>query len=204
MKEAARETTPYHHGDLRQTLIVFARQAIEQDGLGKLSMRKLAALAGVSHNAPYMHFKTKDALLDAVAADGYQNLSASIAAAGGRAAFTPDDWRSRVILGLKAYVAFAQDNPALYALMNQPAFENDTHAAAVGQGTLDALARTMQVGQQMGLVRQGDAGDHALWVWSTLHGLAGVTSVNRKAFGTRSPQDVTSQVLVALLDGLAP
>lgn len=196
--------TPYHHGDLRQALIDHAWRTLERDGLAKLSLRKLAGLAGVSHNAPYMHFKTKDALLDAVAANGFERLREAIGQAGGSESFTPQTWRPRVLDGLGAYVAFAQKNPALYSLMHRPAQVEGAAVVAAGEGTLDSLSSTLEAGQSMGLVRAGSARDQALWVWSTLHGLAGITSVNREVFGQHGPEEVTSTVLEALLDGLAP
>ncbi|MBV6657686.1 MAG: WHG domain-containing protein [Devosiaceae bacterium] len=195
---------PYHHGDLRSVLIAQAALALESGGVGKLSLRKLAAAAGVSHNAPYMHFRDKAALLDGVAAQGFADVGHAIAEAGGRHAFTEADWRPRMKAGLLAYIAFAQARPALYALMHQPKPDGDGISATAGQQTLAALQRALEAGQLLGHVRADDGALLALWVWTTLHGLAGLTGSARLAFGGRSPDAVAEDVLDALLDGLKP
>lgn len=60
----------YHHGNLKDALIMAAENLLEHDpGSGHqpdLSLRETAQLAGVSHNAPYRHFKSKTALLNEV------------------------------------------------------------------------------------------------------------------------------------------
>ncbi|WP_018882925.1 TetR/AcrR family transcriptional regulator [Paenibacillus massiliensis] len=58
---------PYHHGDLRNTLIETGIELIGEEGLGGFSLRKVAAKCGVSHAAPYSHFKDIQDLLAAMA-----------------------------------------------------------------------------------------------------------------------------------------
>ncbi len=71
---------PYHHGDLRRALVAAARALLEESGPEALSLRDVARRVGVSHNAPYRHFPTKQALLAAVAAEEFAALSARMAA----------------------------------------------------------------------------------------------------------------------------
>ncbi|MEO0383628.1 MAG: TetR/AcrR family transcriptional regulator [Pseudomonadota bacterium] len=201
---------PYHHGDLREVLVNRAIDQVEQDGLTKLSLRKIAADVGVSHNAPYMHFANKDALLVAVVAEGFALLRAAIAEAGGTEELRAEDWQRHVKAGFAAYVHFARLRPRLYAFMHQPLGAAPTQ----GDGTADALqqagpaaltrlAGTLATGQRLGLVRSGDPSAQALWVWATLHGLAGLTGNARQSFGERTPDQVTDEVLDQLLDGLS-
>ncbi len=56
----------YHHGNLRQALIDAGIRIINEEGEGRLSLRKVAASCNVSHAAPYAHFKDKEELLDAI------------------------------------------------------------------------------------------------------------------------------------------
>ena len=56
----------YHHGDLRNALIIAAAELIERDGTLEFSMAEAAARAGVSAAAPYRHFCDKEELLRAV------------------------------------------------------------------------------------------------------------------------------------------
>src|SRR5256885_7264933 len=70
----------YHHGDLRRTLIDAALRIVEQAGPGALSLRELARHAGVSHAAPYRHFASREALLAALAVEGFRGLRAQMQA----------------------------------------------------------------------------------------------------------------------------
>ncbi len=58
------DSKPYHHGDLRNNLIEAGIQLINNEGVKQLSLRKIAVLCGVSHSAPYSHFRNKDHLLE--------------------------------------------------------------------------------------------------------------------------------------------
>src|SRR5271154_2828384 len=74
MKSAAAVSRPYHHGDLRRTLIDAAVSLVTEEQDWTFSLRELARRAGVSHNAPYNHFPEKRDLLGAVAAVGFERL----------------------------------------------------------------------------------------------------------------------------------
>ncbi|RBP78020.1 TetR/AcrR family transcriptional regulator [Marinomonas rhizomae] len=63
--------TQYHHGDLTKSLLESASLIIKEQGVEGLSMRKLADTVGVSRTAPYHHFKDKNALLCALAEQGF-------------------------------------------------------------------------------------------------------------------------------------
>ncbi len=56
----------YHHGNLRQALIDAGIKLINRDGEENLSLRRAAAACGVSHAAPYAHFKDKEELINAI------------------------------------------------------------------------------------------------------------------------------------------
>src|SRR5271156_2087735 len=64
----------YHHGDLRAALIVAAREALEAMAADAVTLKSLAARLGVSQPAPYRHFDSREALLAAVAADGFERF----------------------------------------------------------------------------------------------------------------------------------
>jgi AcrR family transcriptional regulator len=50
----------YHHGNLRDSLLQAGSEALRELGPEALSLREIAKRAGVSHNAPYRHFQSKD------------------------------------------------------------------------------------------------------------------------------------------------
>ena len=64
----------YHHGDLRRALLDAAWRLVAEKGLADLTLRELARAAGVSHAAPYHHFPSRTALLDALAEEGFAGL----------------------------------------------------------------------------------------------------------------------------------
>ena len=57
---------PYHHGNLRNALIIAAAELIERDGTLDFAISEAAAMVGVSAAAPYRHFADKEDLLGAV------------------------------------------------------------------------------------------------------------------------------------------
>src|SRR5215212_466981 len=101
-------TRPYHHGNLRSALLEAAERTLARGG--ELSLRELAREVGVSHAAPRRHFAGKQALLDALAADGFDRLGAEMRAAIGGAG---PDLRARLRAVAHTYVRFATQHAAL-------------------------------------------------------------------------------------------
>jgi AcrR family transcriptional regulator len=105
----------YHHGDLRKELIKEAINIIRNEGVSSLSMRKLAINAGVSRNAYTYHFTDKNALLSAIAEEGFRIFTK-------RLRITPDDTnikltKKRVTDFVTNYIYFAVDHSEYYGLM---------------------------------------------------------------------------------------
>ncbi len=150
----SRDST-YHHGDLRAALLKAAAAEIERSGYENLSLRELAASLGVSRAAPYRHFADRRALLSALAADGFRQLTAGHRAAAGRTA------RARLQAAGRAYLAFASARPQLYRLM----FVSDLFSAAAGPldpGLLEAGGESYQVFEDMVAATLGNVGDKAV------------------------------------------
>jgi AcrR family transcriptional regulator len=105
---------PYHHGNLRSTLLAEAERTLREQGLDALSLRDLARQAGVSHAAPRRHFADRQALLDALADAGFARLGEEVCAAVDGAG---DDFQSRLRGAATAYVHFATRDAALLDLM---------------------------------------------------------------------------------------
>lgn len=74
-------TVDYHHGNLKDVLILTGENEIERVGSEGLSLREIARLAGVSHNAPYRHFRSKDELVDQIIEKSLIELSEQILSA---------------------------------------------------------------------------------------------------------------------------
>jgi len=103
----------YHHGDLKEALIRASHKILNEQGADSLSLRAIAAEVGVSHMAPYSHFKSKKALFQEVAASGFDALADKMAADSQGLNKAPE-----LILSYGAtYIEFALAQPQLYRLM---------------------------------------------------------------------------------------
>jgi AcrR family transcriptional regulator len=104
----------YHHGNLRNTLIIAAAELIEENGSVDFAMIDAARRAGVSSAAPYRHFKDKDELLEAVTQVAFLGLTETMQAVEAR---IPAGTEENIIAHGKAYIAFVTDHPQFYDLM---------------------------------------------------------------------------------------
>jgi len=132
---------PFHHGNLRAVLLEQAEVMLREGGVDALSLRELARQAGVSHGAPRSHFIDRQALLDALAVQGFDRFADRIRAA----LASPGDLAERCRLVGRAYVDFAVDDAALMELMfaaktTDPAGPVQAAAARLFQLFDDAVA----------------------------------------------------------------
>ena len=99
-----------HHGDLRHALISAALELVAESDAADVTLRAVARRAGVSAAAPYHHFPDKDALLAAVARDGFEALTrVQLAILSG-----PGSARDRLEELVKQYVLFADGHRTHY------------------------------------------------------------------------------------------
>jgi AcrR family transcriptional regulator len=114
---SARDT--YRHGNLRAEAIAAARALVDESGHEALSLRDVARKVGVAHRSLYNHFDAREALLDAVAEDGFRDLAAALRQAVDAAGY------------VRAYVGFALANRRLYDLMRSRPHATMKHKAAL-------------------------------------------------------------------------
>ena len=79
--KAGDQPKPYHHGNLVEALIAATVELIQERGVEQLSVREVAKRAGVSPGAPFRHFRSKTALLTAVAEQAMDRLTEAVARA---------------------------------------------------------------------------------------------------------------------------
>ena len=166
---------PYHHGDLPAALLALAEKTLRDSGVSALSLRELAREIGVSPAAPSRHFKSKQALLDALALTGFERLSEAIAASQEDAGET---FAHRLDAVARADVDFAVANAALLDLMFSVKHSPES-TEALGAGVhrwSDQLLELIGDGQRRGEVRVGPVERIALPVFAALHGYAGLAA----------------------------
>ena len=165
----ARAKRAYHHGNLRSDLIAAAVEIIGKHGTGALTLQALADRLGVSQAAPYRHFTNKEALLAAVAVDGFQALldavRAEMEAAG------PDVVARYLAIG-SGYMRFALSHQPHFQVMygSRPAAFNLGAVADAGRAAFKLLVDSIVACQHAGRATAGDPTWIAVQTWSLVHG----------------------------------
>jgi AcrR family transcriptional regulator len=167
----ASEDTPYHHGTLRDALLEAAERVLERDGLSGLTLRAVAREAGVSHAAPTHHFRDLTGLVSELAAIGFRQFNAAMAAAGAAGTSPMEKAMARA----KAYVAYAQAHPGMYGLMfrterldmTRPSLHEAASASFAGLAGAIGASRHEQIHEEALSLEQAAAIARA---WSLVHG----------------------------------
>jgi AcrR family transcriptional regulator len=164
------KNAPYHHGDLRRALLEAALELLVEGGPDAVSLRDVAKRAGVSHAAPYRHFVSKDAMLRAIAQQGFAALRGHLEAA---AAKRRDPLGRFEAMGF-GYVAFARAHPGELKLMFRPRlFEPDgAESLEKRSSAFGILVDAIVACQEAGIFRRGDARPMAFAAWSMVHGFS--------------------------------
>jgi AcrR family transcriptional regulator len=163
-------TRPYHHGNLRIALLDQAERTLREQGVEQLSLRELARQAGVSHGAPRRHFPDRQALLDALAHNGFERLGTELRRAVDHAG---DDFQDRLQATATAYVRFATRDAALLELMfagkhREPA--GALHDAA--ERAFAVMIELIDQGQAEGALEPGEPERVGLVLFATIQGIA--------------------------------
>lgn len=163
---------PYHHGDLRRTLLDASLELMEAEGLGALSLREVARRAGVTHQAPYHHFADKGALIGAIVAEGFGLLRDEMLRQRARAG--PGAAERLAAIGV-GYVGFALQHPAHFRVMFRPELTSRATEPEHPEVTAEAyrlLEESVAACVDEGLASHADQQALVLLSWSMVHGLA--------------------------------
>ena len=162
--------------DLKEACVRAARAVIAEHGVEQLSLREVSRRLGVSHQAPYKHYASRDHLLAEVMRRCFESFARALDAR------SPHDDPHADLESLgRAYLGYAAAHPLEYRLMFgtpwPPAAEHPdlvrdaVHAFDVLRGVLRRLYGS---GAAMGT----HVDLQAMFVWSTMHGLASITQAN--------------------------
>ncbi|MGN2641577.1 TetR/AcrR family transcriptional regulator [Nocardia takedensis] len=192
----------YHHGDLRAQLLERAELTLREGGVERLSLRRVARELGVTHNAPSRHFADKQALLDALAQNGFQRLGEVFRVAADRVRDKPFDERVQALA--RAYLDFALEHSALLTLMfarkHSPSGGAEM-AAAVTSAFAVPVALTTD-GQKRGEVVDGDPIRIGWTVAIAMQGLASFATAG--LITDDNLDDLVTETVTRLTYGLTP
>jgi AcrR family transcriptional regulator len=195
-------TKLYHHGNLRSALLDASLALIREEGLHGLKIREVARRAGVSHAAPYRHFRNRADLLAAIAEDGFNGLTAKIR----EAASKRDSPLDRLQMAGIAYVKFGLDRTEEFHVMFSVKLDPHIHASAraAAEASFAALLALVVDCQRAGLLKRYEPRTAARICWTHMHGITELAT--RRQFGFRARKDVLNFTVIAigaLLTGIA-
>ncbi|MEU6933421.1 TetR/AcrR family transcriptional regulator [Streptomyces sp. NPDC046374] len=189
---SVQERKQRERADRERLIVATARELAEQQGWDAVTTRRLAERIEYSQPVLYSHFRGKREIIGAVALEGAAEMAAAVRAATASA----DGPRARVAALARAYLGFAEDNPAVYDAM----FQLDGGLAFAHEDTpeplKDAFAALLE---SLGEVA-GEGVHPALFTelfWAALHGLATLTRARRL------PPEDTERRVELLVDRLA-
>jgi AcrR family transcriptional regulator len=191
---------PYHHANLRQTLLDAAVTLIGEVGPRAFTLREVARRAGVSHNAPYRHFASKDVLLAEVAAEGFDRLIVSMQKSMARGQSPVE----RLELCGCGYVTFALRWPQHFLVMfdlPQDTIGHEKHQAA-GQNAFAVLQECIAAAQESDDLPGSDLLRLAWMAWSLVHGIAKLAISGNLPLNARSTIEFTRSASQAIFSGM--
>jgi AcrR family transcriptional regulator len=194
---ARRSRTP--SAEVERELLAAAEAVLVRDGPGGLTVRAVAAEAGVAPMGLYSRLGGKDGLVDALLIEGFDRLRAAIEAGD-----EPDLAARLYNCGLR-YRNFAVGNRHLHAIMFQDAIPRGRESAKVGEHAIaafGALVRTVELAAAAGVLAAPDAVETARQIWSAVHGA--IASEFRGLVPTPDPEATYRAIIKTIISGLAP
>ena len=171
-----------------QLIVTTARDLAEAEGWEAVTTRRLADLIEYSQPVLYSHFKGKDAIMAAVAVEGFAEIATELRAARDAAPTA----RAALAAVMSAYADFAERRPALYDAMFVHRVELPFAQPATPVALREAFAAIRAAVQPF--TGDDDLDVHTEVVWASLHGL--VTLMR----GGRLPRETHERRLALLLD----
>lgn len=161
-----------------------AIRLIAEVGPTAFTLREVARRAGVSHNAPYRHFRNKEDLISAVAIEGYRELTSFMLDAAKQQSNPLDRLKHA---GL-AYITFALRRPEHFTVMFEAPLskQKNPEAAEAAKQSFSTLVGFIEACQQGNQLPSGDPLSLALLAWTMVHGIAKLAITGRLPFRSKA------------------
>jgi AcrR family transcriptional regulator len=153
---------------MEAALLSSATEILETEGPDGLSVRRIAAAAGVAPMGVYNHFESKFGIVDALFTQGFGRLSAAMASVN-----EIQDPLEALEEGFRRYRALALAHPMVYQVMflrAVPGFEPSARAIDVCVGSFDGLVAVVRRAMSAGVMAEADPTETAQVIWSSIHG----------------------------------
>jgi AcrR family transcriptional regulator len=170
---------PYHHGDLRSTLLAHGIELARVGGPDAVSLRDVQRRAGVSNSAAYRHYADRDALVNSIAAYASAEMAAAMEAAMRAVPKHRDPAklaRARFRATGAAYLDFATSEPGLFRTAFAGTGNHDDPApdarGPAGLGPYQLMTRCLDEMVAAGVLRPENRAFSDVAAWSAVHGLS--------------------------------
>jgi AcrR family transcriptional regulator len=184
--------------DIERELVSAAEQVLVREGPAGITVRAVAAEAGIAPMGVYSRLGGKDGLIDALLIRGFDRLRAAIA--GGA---EPDPLARLRACGLR-YREFALANPHFYAIMFEAPLGRERDSPEVAEhatAAFGALVQNVSLAAAAGQIRAPDPVEAAQQLWSAVHG---ATTLELKDLVQTPDPGATYQAMIDMtLRGLA-
>jgi AcrR family transcriptional regulator len=198
-------TSPSRHRTASEqvgvALLDAAQAVLDRDGLSAVSVRAVAAEAGVAPMGVYNRFQNKDGLLAALAVRAFDALRVAVDVVD------PDDPWERLRRSCRGYRAFALEHPEQYRLMFTGVWSLAAPSPVAQHGTavLQVLVDILGSAIRSDALRATDPVQAAQVVWNALHGAVTLEHANLNVTAKRhgfAPADTYEKMVDLLVDGL--
>jgi len=170
--EKMKSDKPYHHGDLRNALILVAMRMLKHKSIAELSLREIAREIGVGHNAPYRHFANKQQLLEAIASAGFRKLKAYNLRLELEYAGDPE---TQLFESGMQLLTLATEQSNLFSLMfggYLSLFDCGDELRQEAQASMQSLMKIIAHGQKLDVFSRDDVLQQTLGAMSMVYGFA--------------------------------
>lgn len=192
------EKLKYHHGNLRNDMIKNGLKLLTNKGYEEFSLRKVAKMCGVSHTAPYKHFKNKDDLICAIISEGTEKFKKSLEKIS--LEYTTD-FKAQVLELGKKYVKFMVENPDYFKLLIMDNLSNKVficnhNLSCIKGDSFDSFRKSIlnYLNSVKGCCSNEELNLSVLSLWSTIHGLA-IMLTNKTLIYSGNYMDLVDKIL---------
>lgn len=192
-----RSRTP--SADVERELCAAAEAVLVRDGPGGVTVRAVAAEAGIAPMGVYNRLGGKDGLVDALLIRGFDRLRETLES--GR----EHDMAARLFACGLRYREFALANRNFYAIMFEDAIPHEHESPEVHEhayAAFSALVRTVEMAAAAGVIAAPDPLEAAMQIWSGVHGAVALEL--KGLVLTPDPAATYRALLDTLVRGLAP